>query len=461
MGSLGPGRKWPGAAPALSEKSGYEAVHAKLGGTAGKFPVPVRSGAGTGFLFCKRSNDLLKGDDIVNYSFSERVKSLKPSAIREILKNSSAPGVIPLSAGNPAPDAFPYEDIRRISAELLESTPIEALQYSVTEGYSPLREHLLSYMRKKHGVGGENDDILITSGAQQVMDLLTKTLLNEGDTVLCESPSFIGSLNTFRSYRAKLRGVPMEEDGLDVEQLEAALKQEKNVKYLYTIPNFQNPSGITMSLEKRKRVYELCRDHNVLILEDNPYGDLRFAGEDLPSIKSFDREGVVLYAGSFSKVVSPGMRVGYAIGPKEVLQKMVVCKQGEDVHSNIWAQIVCHRFMTECDYEAHLQRLREIYRRKSNVLLEAMERHFKPQITWSKFQGGLFAWCTLPEHIDMLDFVKRAAQEKVCVVPGTAFLTDETEPCHSFRVNFSTPTDQQLTEGVKLLGELAKEEARR
>lgn len=393
----------------------------------------------------------------MEYKFSERVQNLKPSAIREILKNSSAPGIIPLSAGNPAPDAFPYEDVRRISAKLLEDTPIEALQYSVTEGYGPLREHLRSYMGKKHGVGTENDQILITSGAQQVMDLLTKTVLNEGDTVLCEAPSFIGSLNTFRSYRAKLVGIPMEEDGIDVEKLEQALNTEKNIKYLYTIPNFQNPSGITMSLEKRKRVYELCRDHSVLILEDNPYGDLRFAGEDLPSIKSFDREGIVMYAGSFSKVVSPGMRVGYAIGPSPVVQKMVVCKQGEDVHSNIWAQIVCHRFMTECDYEAHLLRLREIYRRKSGVLMEAMERYFKTLISWSKFQGGLFAWCTLPDSIDMLDFVKRAAERKACVVPGTAFLTDETEPCQSFRINFSTPTDEQLTEGVRILGELAKE----
>lgn len=401
----------------------------------------------------------------MNYSFSDRVRELKPSAIREILKNSSAPGVIPLSAGNPAPDAFPCEEIRRISAELLENTPVEALQYSTTEGYTPLREHLRSYMKEKHGVGGENDEILITSGAQQVMDLLTKTLLNEGDTVLCEAPSFIGSLNTFRSYRAKLCGIPMGADGIDVERLEQALKMEKNIKYLYTIPNFQNPSGTTMSLQKRKQVYALCRAHNVLILEDNPYGDLRVEGEDLPSIKSLDTEGAVLYAGSFSKVVSPGMRVGYAIGPKEVIQKMVVCKQGEDVHSNIWAQIVCHRFMTECDYEAHLRRLREIYRRKSQVLLDAMEKYFissqngnlLPLIRWAPFEGGLFAWCTLPESIDMLEFVKKAADRKVCVVPGTAFLTDETEPCRSFRINFSTPTDEQLTEGVRILGELAKE----
>ena len=397
----------------------------------------------------------------MEYQFSERVKSLKPSAIREILKNSSDPSVIPLSAGNPAPAAFPYDAVRQISQDLLQNTPIDALQYGVTEGYAPLRQHLLGYMQKKHRVGTEDDDILITSGAQQVMDLLTKTLLNEGDTVLCEAPSFIGSLNTFRSYRAKLVGIPMEEDGIDTQKLEEALNTEKNVKYLYTIPNFQNPSGITMSLEKRKKVYELCREHNVIILEDNPYGDLRFAGEDVPSIKSLDTEGVVVYAGSFSKVISPGMRVGYAIGPKAVLQKMVVCKQGEDVHSNMWAQIVCHRIMTETDYEAHLERLRTIYRRKSGILLSAMEKYFKPLgITWSQFEGGLFAWCTLPQGVDMLDFVKKATENKVCVVPGTAFLTDESEPCRSFRINFSTPTDQQLADGIRLLAQTYEEMTR-
>ena len=394
----------------------------------------------------------------MEYQFSERVRSLKPSAIREILKNSSDPSVIPLSAGNPAPDAFPYDAVSALSADLLKNAPIDALQYGVTEGYAPLRTHLMEYMGKKHQVGTENDDILITSGAQQVMDLLTKTLLNERDTVLCEAPSFIGSLNTFRSYRAKLVGIPMEEDGIDTKKLEEVLETQPNVKYLYTIPNFQNPSGITMSLEKRKKVYELCRDHGVVILEDNPYGDLRVSGEDVPSIKSLDTEGVVVYAGTFSKVISPGMRVGYAIGPKEVIQKMVVCKQGEDVHSNMWAQIVCHRFMTEYDYEAHLERLRGIYRRKSQLLLSAMERYLKPLgITWHSFEGGLFAWCTLPDGVDMLDFVKKAAENKVCVVPGTAFLTDESEPCQSFRINFSTPTDEQLTEGIRLLAKTYEE----
>ncbi len=339
-----------------------------VGGTAGKVLSQSLEARREGAFFVAAIPKMKKVSGAsMEYQFSERVKSLKPSAIREILKNSSDPSVIPLSAGNPAPDAFPYEAVQKISQELLQNTPIDALQYGVTEGYTPLRQHLLSYMEQKHHVGTQNNDILITSGAQQVMDLLTKTLLNEGDTVLCEAPSFIGSLNTFRSYRAKLVGIPMEEDGIDTQKLEEALNREKNVKYLYTIPNFQNPSGITMSLEKRKKVYELCREHNVIILEDNPYGDLRFAGEDVPSIKSFDTEGVVVYVGSFSKVISPGMRVGYAIGPKEVLQKMVVCKQGEDVHSNMWAQIVCHRIMTEYDYEAHLENLRAIYRRKSSI----------------------------------------------------------------------------------------------
>ncbi|MFI3206983.1 MAG: PLP-dependent aminotransferase family protein, partial [Clostridia bacterium] len=260
----------------------------------------------------------------MNYTFSDRVQSLKPSAIREIFKYAADPSYISLSAGNPAPEAFPKQAVEEISANLLKENPILALQYSFTEGYPALRQTLSKYMKDKHDVGNENDDIIITSGAQQITDLLSKSILNEGDVVICEGPSFIGCLNTFRSYNAKLKGVPLESDGINVELLEEALKTEKKVKLIYVIPNFQNPSGITMSLEKRKRVYELAKQYNVLILEDNPYGDLRYAGEAIPCIKSFDTDGIVIYAGSFSKVISPGMRVGYAIGAKEVLAKMTV-----------------------------------------------------------------------------------------------------------------------------------------
>lgn len=393
----------------------------------------------------------------MEYKFSERVLTLKPSAIREIFKYAADPTYISLSAGNPAPEAFPVKPLAEISAKLMAENPILALQYSTTEGYTPLRDHLRAYMREKHNTGRDFDDILITSGAQQIMDLFTKSILNEGETVLTEAPSFIGTLNDFRSYRAKLVGIPMDTDGMNMEALEKALRTEKNVKFIYTIPNFQNPSGITMSLEKRKKLYDLAKQYGVMILEDNPYGDLRYAGEVLPTIKSFDEEGIVLYAGSFSKVISPGMRVGYAIGPKPVLAKMTVCKQGQDVHTNIWSQVLCHRFMTEYDYEAHLDGLRALYTKKRAFLLDLMEKNLAPHITWDPFDGGLFAWCHLPAGVDMQAFVQKALEKKVCVVPGTAFLTDENEPCDAFRINFSTPTDEQLRKGIELLGEAARE----
>ena len=393
----------------------------------------------------------------MEYKFSDRVLTLKPSAIREIFKYAADPSYVSLSAGNPAPEAFPAKQLAAISAKLMEEEPILALQYSTTEGYPPLLKHLKEYMKSSRNIGTEDDGVLVTSGAQQIMDLFTKSILNEGETVICEAPSFIGSLNDFRSYKAKLVGIPMDTDGMNMEALEKALDTEKNVKFIYTIPNFQNPSGITMSLEKRHRLYELAKAHDVMILEDNPYGDLYYEGEPLPSIKSFDTDGIVLYAGSFSKVISPGMRVGYAIGPKPVLAKMTVCKQGQDVHTNIWSQVLCYRFMTEYDFDAHLAGLRKIYTKKRALLLDLMEKHLAPYITWDPFNGGLFAWCHLPKGVDMQEFVQKALEKKVCVVPGTAFLTDENGPCDAFRINFSTPTDEQLTKGITLLGETIRE----
>ena len=393
----------------------------------------------------------------MEYSFSDRVNSLKPSAIREIFKYAADPEVVSLSAGNPAPDAFPAKEIAEISADLLSRHPVDALQYGLTEGYAPLRDYLKKYMKDKYGIGSENDRLIITSGAQQVMDLAAKSLCNEGDVVICEAPSFIGSLNSFRSYNARLVGVPVESDGINTEILEEKLKTEKNVRFIYVIPNFQNPSGVTMSLEKRKKVYSLAKKYGVMILEDNPYGELRYFGENVPAIKSLDTDGIVMYAGSFSKVISPGMRVGWCVAPNPVIQKMVVCKQGQDVHTNMWSQIVIHEYVTKYDFEAHLTYLRELYRKKARFMMDLLDEHLAPYITYDKIDGGLFIMCKLPDNINMLDFCKEAVKRKVCVVPGNAFLTDETEECHTFRVNFSTPTDQQLEKGVKILGELIKE----
>lgn len=393
----------------------------------------------------------------MEYTFSDRVQTLKPSAIREIFKYAADPTVVSLSAGNPSPEAFPAKEIAEISARIFEENPISALQYSVTEGYLPLREFLTDYMKKEHNVGGSGDDILITSGAQQIMDLASKALLNEGDVVICENPSFIGSLNTFRSYNARLVGVPIENDGMNIEALENTLKTEKRAKFIYTIPNFQNPSGVTMSEEKRHALYELAKKYQVLIIEDNPYGDLRFAGDFLPCIKSFDTDGLVIYAGSFSKVISPGMRVGYTIAPKEIIQKMVVCKQGQDVHTNIWSQLVCHEFLTKYDFNAHLARLREIYRKKASYTMELMDEHLSPNITYQKIDGGLFLWCDLPAHVDMNKFCLDAVKNKVCVVPGSAFMANPEDKTNSFRINYSTPTNEQLKKGIEILGKMAKE----
>ena len=393
----------------------------------------------------------------MEYSFSDRVQALKPSAIREIFKYAADPEVVSLSAGNPSPEAFPIEEIKEISSRLLEENPIGVLQYSVTEGYPQLRETLKEYMKSHHNVGKDFDDILITTGAQQIMDLATKSLVNEGDVVITEAPSFIGSLNTFRSYNAKLVGVKIDDDGMNMEELEKALQTHKNARFIYTIPNFQNPSGITMSLEKRKKMYELAKKYNVLILEDNPYGDLRYSGEYIPCIKSFDDEGIVLYAGSMSKVISPGIRVAYVIAPKPIFQKMVVCKQGNDVHTNIWSQMVCNELMTKYDFDAHLEKLRNLYRKKAQFMMDLMDKYLVPMgITYAKITGGLFTMCTLPDYVDMQEFCKDAIKNKVCVVPGNAFLTDESEECHTFRVNFSTPTDEQLEKGIKLLAKTAE-----
>lgn len=393
----------------------------------------------------------------MDYSFSDRVQALKPSAIREIFKYASDPGVISLSAGNPAPEAFPAKEIAEISADLFAQNPIDLLQYSVTEGYTPLRETIAGSMRKKHRVGREFDRVLVTSGAQQVMDLAAKSLCNEGDVVLCEAPSFIGALNTFRSYNARLRGIPLEDDGMNMKELERALKEETRVRFIYTIPNFQNPASVTMSMEKRRRLYALAKQYGTLILEDNPYGDLRFHGEHVEAVKSLDEDGIVIYAGSFSKVIAPGMRVGYAIAPQELIQKMVVCKQGQDVHTNIWAQRVCYELMTRYDFDAHLERLRGVYRKKYKTAMDAISRFFPERVTCRPVEGGLFLWCTLPEGADMPAFCRQAVLRKVCVVPGSAFLPNENDPCRSFRINYSSPTDEQLVKGIEILGQLAKE----
>ncbi len=385
--------------------------------------------------------------------FSKKMQTMKPSAIREIFKSLGMPGAISFAAGNPAPESFPVERLEKLAADIFANDAVNALQYSTTEGYTPLRDLVTARMHDRFGIDTDRNTTLITSGGQQAIELFCKVMCNEGDVVICENPSFIGALNAFRSLGAKPVGVELEEDGISLEGLEAALKANPHAKFLYLIPTFHNPAGITMSLEKRRAVYALAQQYDVMILEDNPYGDLRFAGEDLPTIKSMDTDGRVLYCSTFSKILSAGMRVGYACGCEELMQKMVIAKQVEDVHTNIFFQMLCAKYIETYDLDEHIQGIRELYRRKCNVMLDALDRYMPKEVQYTRPQGGLFLWCTLPPHLDLKEIVGALSEQGVFVVPGMTFNCDETAPSCSFRLNYSTPSEEQIERGIRIVGE--------
>lgn len=394
----------------------------------------------------------------MNYTISEKMKKLKPSAIREIFKYTANPEVISFAGGNPAPETLPVEDIKRLMSNALEDNPMAALLYSQSEGHPPLRDALKSYIRDTYNVYKDFDDLIIVSGAQQCMDLVTKVLVNEGDSIICEEPSFIGSLNCFRSYNANLVGVPVDSDGINIEALEKALAASKNPRFIYLIPNFQNPTGITMSLEKRKAALELAKKYSVPILEDNPYGDLRFRGEDIPAIKSFDEDGLVIYAGTFSKILSTGVRAGYLVAPSELMPKIVVAKQCADVHTGMLQQLLCYKYLTECDIAAHIEAGRKVYAQKCGLMLQYMDELFPKDVAYTRPDGGLFIWATMPEKYDGADFALRLVRDhKVCVVPGSAFCTEDGAASSSFRLNFSMPSNEQIKTGIEAAAGLLRE----
>ena len=393
----------------------------------------------------------------MEYKISDKLAALKPSAIREIFKSLSDPTIISFAAGNPSPLSFPVADLADLSADIFANSSTAALQYSVTEGYPPFREAIRARMKEKFGIGRDFDETIVTTGGNQAIELCCKVMCNEGDVVVCENPSFIGALNAFRSNGAKTVGVPLTSEGIDPEKLEETLANTPNVKMLYLIPTFQNPAGVTSTLENRKAVYEIAKKYGVLIFEDNPYGELRFAGEDVPTYKSFDEDGIVMYCSSFSKILSAGMRIGYACGPQPVIQKMVVAKQVEDVHTNIFFQMLCCRYMTERDLDAHVAEIRKIYRDKAGRMLARLDECMPKCVSYTRPEGGLFLWCTLPGGVSSADYVKEALARKVAVVPGTAFNCDPAAPSDSFRLNYSTPSDEDIDRGVKILGDLARE----
>ena len=395
----------------------------------------------------------------MEYKFSKKIAELKPSAIREIFKSLTNPSIISFAAGNPSPESFPVKELAALSEEIFANQSTGALQYSITEGYMPLREAIAERQKKRFGetMVRENDSVLVVSGGQQGIELACKVFCNEGDAVICENPSFIGSLNSFRSNGATPVGVEMDADGISLSKLEETLKNTPNAKLLYLIPTFHNPTGITMSLEKRLGVLELAKKYNIAIIEDNPYGELRFAGDDIPTLKSLDTDGLVIYCSSFSKILSAGMRVGFVVAPSEICSKMTVAKQGEDVHTNIFFQMLCYKYMTQCDLDGHIAKINALYRRKCNLMLECLDKYIPAdKVSFTRPEGGLFIWGTVKDCDDASSIVKLAIEKKVAVVPGTAFNCDTEALSGSFRLNYSTPSDEQIVEGVKRLGEVFK-----
>lgn len=388
----------------------------------------------------------------MQYTFSDHIKDIKPSSIREILKYAAShPEVIALSTGSPSNEAVPVEELHEIAERIFKEKPLMGLQYSMTEGYPPLRQSTKDRLKNAWNIGRDFDDVIITTGGQQGLSLAPNVLCNPGDTVICESPSFVSGINAMRIHGANVVGIEMDEEGMILADLEEAIATQPNVKLLYVIPTFQNPSGKTMSLARRKAIYDICLKNGIIILEDNPYGELRFRGEDVPTFKSMDDEGIVIYNGSYSKVLSAGMRIGFIMAEKELLNRLTVCKQFSDCHSNIFFQIVCDEWLRNCDVEAHIGKIRKIYGERCDFMLGLLDKYIDKRVTYTRPEGGLFLWCTLPEGCDAQDLSKIALEKGVAFVPGSDFMVDSEKPCASFRLNYSTPTYENMEEGIKRL----------
>lgn len=393
----------------------------------------------------------------MKFNFSKRISGVQASVVREILKMMNDPEIISFGGGNPASETFPVAKLKEISDDIFNRQANSILEYGITEGDISFKTEAVKFLSRNEQLVKDYDEVMVTSGSQQIMDFMSKCLCDEGDVIICEKPSFLGAINAFKSNGAKLVSIEMEDDGIDLVKLEEALKNPVKPKFIYLIPNFQNPTGITTSYQKRQAIYALAKKYQVLILEDDPYGDLRFRNEAIPSIKSMDDEGLVVYAASFSKIIAPGMRVAIMIGHRELLAKCTVAKQTNDVHTNAWAQSVMASFLHKTDMNDHLTKLQAVYSEKCKLMLREMDKHFSKDCKWTIPDGGMFIWVTLPQRIDMLSFVQKALLHKVAIVPGNAFYDDDSKPCQSFRMNFSMPSEEQILKGVAILGALTND----
>lgn len=391
----------------------------------------------------------------MSLKYASRTNCMTPSAARELLNVTRNPEIISFAGGLPAPELFPVEEYKKIANEILEANGKAALQYGPSDGFRPLREKIVERM-KKGSVDISPDDILVTSGSQQGLDFSAKVFVNPGDIIICESPTYLGALTAFNAYEPKFVEIETDDDGMIMEDLEDALKNNDNVKFIYVIPDFQNPSGKTWSVERRKKLVELANKYNVVIVEDNPYGELRYEGEMLPYIKHFDTEGRVIFLGTFSKIFCPGLRIGWVAAEKEVLRKFNLSKQAADLQSSTISQMELAKFLEVYDIEKHINKMTDVYRKRRDIMLKTMEEEFPKEVKYTHPSGGLFIWVILPKHINAVDLAGKALEKKVAFIPGEAFYPYGGN-VNTLRMNYSTMTEEKIVEGIKRLGAVLRE----
>ena len=400
-----------------------------------------------------------------NERLAQRTQRMTSSIIRELLKLTERPDVISFAGGLPAPEVFPYAEVEAATARVLREQGKTALQYAATEGYLPLRELLVRHM-SRYGIRVKPANVLVTSGSQQGLDLIGKLLVNPGDRILTESPTYLGALQAWTAYQAEYLTVPIDDEGLDVDRLEGELRA--GPKFLYILPNFQNPAGVTLSLERRRRLVELANHYGAPIVEDDPYGQLRYEGEHIPPLVKIDAEyhecangecdftGNVFYLSTLSKTLAPGLRIAWIVAPESVIGRLVQMKQGSDLHTSTFCQMVAYEVAKDGFLDVHVKKIREVYGERRNAMLDALARHFPEAVRWTRPQGGLFLWITLPEGFDSTALLREALDlEKVAFVPGASFFpTGGGE--RTCRLNFSYARPEVIDEGIRRLGTVIK-----
>ncbi len=393
----------------------------------------------------------------MGYRYANRVQYVKPSAIRELLKLGNDPEIISFGGGFPDPDVFPIEKLRKVFDEVLVKDGRRALQYTTSEGLPSLRQKLADRM-KRAGVACELKNIFMIQGAQQGLDITAKMFIDRGDVIITENPTFVGGLIAFNPYEPKYAPVAMDAEGIRTDLVEKALKENPNAKLIYVIPDFQNPTGITMSLARRKRLVELANEYDVIIIEDSPYREIRFEGEALPPIKSFDTQGRVIQLGSFSKILSPGMRIGWLVAEQELAEKLCLLKMAADTQNSTLNMFAADKFMEMYDMDEHIEGIRRVYKRKKDLMLDIISSSFPKSVSYTNPEGGLFTWLTFPKDVDATALMKdRTLPEvKVAYVPGASFYPVDQEKNHC-RVNYSCMSEEKIIEGMGKLGRIFRD----